>query len=144
MKPKDFLSKIDDRQIVNAINEAEKKSSGEIRVFVSRLEVLDAVSSAKDHFQKLKMENTKERNAVLIFIAPQNRKFAIIGDTAIHEKCGQQLWDSIASATSDHFKKGQYTQALVQAVKTVGAQLAIHFPRRDDDQNELPNEVAHD
>ena len=93
MRTKEFLSKLEHDRIVQAIREAESKTSGEIRVFVQRgkLEV-DPVQVAQKKFRRLGMHNTLDRNGVLIFIAPRAQKFAVIGDRAIHEKCGEAFW----------------------------------------------------
>ena len=76
------------------------------------------------------------------FFAPRTQQFAIVGDTGIHEKCGQPFWEEISALLSARFKEGQFTEALVAAVAKVGEVLARHFPRRPDDQNELPNQIV--
>ncbi|HXM74516.1 MAG TPA: TPM domain-containing protein, partial [Chthoniobacterales bacterium] len=89
MRTKEFISKLDHDRIVKAIQEAESKTSAEIRVYLQRGKLADdAVNAARKRFQKLGMHKTAERNAVLIFVAPRAHKFAVVGDQAIHEKCG--------------------------------------------------------
>jgi uncharacterized membrane protein len=144
MQPGKFLSQLDDRRIVEAIAQAEKRSSGEIRVYVSNKEVQDALSEAKTQFVRLGMEKTRARNGVLIFVAPRSRAFAVVGDVGVHQRCGEELWNEIATGMERHLRQEHYTDALILAIEKVGGVLAAHFPHRSDDQNELPNEVAGD
>ena len=144
MKHREFLSQLDDAKIVQAIGAAEMKSSGEIRVFVSSRKVEDALGTARREFTRLGMAKTREHNGVLLFFAPLSQRFAIVGDTAIHEKCGDAFWQEIAVCMSGRLKKGEYTDAILLAVQKVGDLLARHFPHAPDDQNELPNQVVRD
>jgi uncharacterized membrane protein len=144
MHPKSFLSKVDDTRVIKAIHEAEQKSSGEIRVYVSEKQVDDVLNEAKVHFLRLGMDKTRGRNAVLIYIAPRSRNFAVVGDVAVHERCGDQFWQDIAVGMADHLKQERYTEALLLAIEKVGAVLAAHFPHQADDQNELPDDIATD
>jgi uncharacterized membrane protein len=144
MHPKVFLGELEDRKVTAAIAAAEQKSSGEIRVYVSAREVEDVVSEAQVQFLRLGMERTRERNGVLIFIAPRSRKFAVVGDTAIHEKCGDEFWREVAGAMQAHLREQRYTDGLLAAIDKVGSALAAHFPHRPDDKNELPDEIAGD
>ena len=141
MRTKDFLGKLEHDRIVRAIAEAEKKTSGEIRVFVQRGELDDAIVAARKQFEKLGMTATRERNAVLIFVAPRAQKFAVIGDSGIHEKCGDQFWQELVESMRQHFKAENFTDALAQAIVTAGELLAQHFPRSSDDKNELSDAV---
>jgi uncharacterized membrane protein len=88
------------------------------------------------------MQKTQARNGVLIFIAPRSQQFAVIGDEAVHQLCGDQLWQEVAASMGASLKHDRYTEALVVAVESIGAVLARHFPRQGDDQNELPNEIS--
>jgi uncharacterized membrane protein len=144
MKTHDFLKQLRHEEIVAAIREAEKKTSGEIRVFVSRKPVETPVSAAQAHFDRLQMRNTRDRNAVLIFVAPLTHKFAVVGDQGVHARCGDQFWLQLTEEMSGHFRQGDFTGGLVHGVKKAGDLLARHFPCRPDDQNELPDEIAHD
>src|SRR5690349_16792103 len=96
MKPREFVDRLEREEIVAAIREAEKNTSGEIRVFISRKPVEDAVAEAQFHFAEMGMEKTRERNGVLIFVAPKSHKFAVVGDTAVHAKCGEEFWKLLA------------------------------------------------
>lgn len=133
--------KIDHARIVAAIGEAEGRTSGEIRVVVSRRTTADAVAAAKIQFERLGMTGTAARNGVLIFLAPCSRSFAVIGDTGVHEKCGDAFWTELAAAMTEHFKRGDFTAGLVLGIARAGALLAENFPRQTDDRNELPNSV---
>src|SRR5213080_3624241 len=96
MRTKEFLSKLEHDRIVHAIRDAESKTSGEIRVYVQRGQLsADPLVVAQKKFQRLGMHKTGERNAVLIFVAPRSHKFAVVGDKAIHEKCGEQFWQHV-------------------------------------------------
>ena len=142
MKPEEFLNQLDDARIVASIGEAERQSSGEIRVYVSHKIREDALAAAYVRFQKLGMVRTRQRNAVLIYFAPRTRQFAIVGDTGVHQKCGDDFWQGISAAMSAQLRQGKFTEAIVDAIQKTGALLAQHFPRDPDDRNELPNEIV--
>lgn len=144
MQPKVFISKLDDAKIVAAIDAAEKKTSGEIRVCISSKERPDAVAAAQERFEKLGMTNTRDRNGTLIFFAPLSQKFAVIGDAGIHTKCGADFWREITSEMHVLLRADKFTEAVVVAVEKVGNALAEHFPRRHDDTNELSDHIVGD
>ncbi|TAL00420.1 MAG: hypothetical protein EPO07_09680 [Verrucomicrobia bacterium] len=144
MKAKEFLKQVRHDEIVAAIRASEQKTSGEIRVFVSHKEVEAPVGAAQVEFARLGMAKTRERNGVLIFVAPLTRKFAVIGDKAVHEKCGDEFWRTLADEMSGHFKSGDFTAGLVHSIHKAGELLAQHFPHRPDDRNELPDRVEQD
>ena len=135
---------VDDARVVAAIVAAEQRTSGEIRVLVSRQKTDEPVATAQKHFERLGMTNTAARNGVLIFVAPAGKTFAVIGDRGVHEKCGDAFWSGVAAAMTEHFKRGQFTEGLVLGIERAGALLAEHFPRRPDDRNEQPDAVARD
>lgn len=138
------FSKFDSERIVAAIAAAEKKTSGEIRVHVTRRVPKDLEERALRRFHLLGMTKTAERNGVLIYIAPRARQFRILGDTAIHEKCGEDFWKEVAAAMEASFRKGALTEGVVAGVERVGEVLASHFPRGAGDRNELPNKIDED
>jgi uncharacterized membrane protein len=144
MKPKEFLNQLRHDDIVAAIHDAEHKTSGQIRVFISHKQVDDAVAAAQKIFGKLGMAKTRHRNAVLIFVAPRAHKFAVIGDEAVHQRCGDEFWQALAEAMSGHFKKSEFTEGIIHGIRKAGELLAAHFPRNPDDRNELPDRVEHD
>jgi uncharacterized membrane protein len=144
MRARDFLEKIRNDDIVAAIQSAEKKTSGEIRVFISRQEFDDPVAAATKEFVRLEMNKTKHQNGVLIYVAPRVRKFAVIGDKGVHEKCGEKFWQDLAAEMSRHFRDGHFTSGLIHGVKKAGDLLAEHFPCGPDDKNELPDKIEGD
>lgn len=144
MHHKEFITQLDEQRIVQVIGDAEKKTSGEIRVYISHKERHDALAFAKKRFQELGMTKTKDRNAVLIYIVPRTRQFAVLGDVGIHQKCGVEFWKEIVGAMSVRMKEGKFTDAIVYAVSDVGTVLRQHFPGSRDDINELPNEITGD
>ena len=144
MKAKEFLNQLHRDKIVEAIREAEKKTSGEIRVFISRKPVDDPVKAAQTHFVDMGMEKTRERNGVLVFVAPRTHKFAIVGDVAVQKRCGDAFWKYLAEEMSTHFKKSDFTRGIIFGVQKAGELLAEHFARKPGDKNELPDEVQED
>ena len=142
MRTKEFLSKVEHDRIVAAIREAEFKTSGEIRVFVQRGKLnVDPLVAAQKKFHQLRMHKTRERNAALIFVAPRAHKFAVVGDKAIHEKCGDEFWQRIVDGMRAHFQNERFSDALVEAIKEIGNLLAVHFPKTLENANELPDDV---
>ena len=140
MRTKEFLSKLE--RIVHAIRDAESKTSGAIRVYVQRGQLsVDPLIVAQKKFQRLGMHKTRERNAVLIFVAPRSHKFAVVGDKTIHEKCGEQFWQHVVDGMRVHFQNEKFSHALTEAINEVGNVLATHFPRTSANANELPDDV---
>jgi uncharacterized membrane protein len=136
-----YFSKFDSDRIVAAITAAEKGTSGEVRVHVTRRVPRNLEERAMRRFHLLGMAKTAERNGVLIYIAPRARQFRVLGDTSIHEKCGAPFWTEVASAMEASFRRGEFTEGVVLGVERVGEVLGRHFPRKSDDRNELPNEI---
>lgn len=132
---------IDHKRVVAAIREAEARTSGEVRVLVARQATQDPLTTARAHFERLGMTQTKARNGVLIFLAPASHNFAIVGDTGVHEKCGDAFWRLLAAAMELHFKRGEFTEGLLHGIERAGALLAENFPVDPNDRNELPDSV---
>ena len=141
MKTKAFFNELDHDAMVAAIGDAEKRTSGEIRVCVTRRKVSDAQQAAARRFHKLGMHKTRQRNAVLIYVAPESQKFAIIGDEAVHAKCGHEFWQHVAGEMADRFRAGNFTEGIVHGIRTAGKLLAEHFPHSRGDVNELPDTI---
>jgi len=141
---KQFLSQLDHDRIVAAIGESEKATSGQIRVHVTRRRPTDLEARARRRFEKLGMTQTPHRNGVLIYIAPNLRQFQILGDTGVHEKCGDDFWKETAGEMEADFRRGAFTDGILRGVEKVGQVLAEHFPREAGDTNELPDEVTED
>ncbi len=136
-----LLNSIDQERIKKAIENAERLTSGEIRVSVAPLFWGDVQKAAERTFVRMGMKETKDRNSILFFLVPARRKFVVLGDAGIHERVGQHFWDSIASALSEKFRQSDFTGGLVSAIEEVGRQLGAHFPYHATDKNELSNEV---
>ena len=142
MRTREFLSKVEHDRIVAAIRDAEARTSGEIRVFVQRGKLnANPLVAAQKKFHQLRMHATRERNAVLIFVAPRAHKFAVVGDKAIHEKCGDEFWQRVVDGMRVHFQNEKFSHALVEAIQEVGKALAAHFPGAPTNTNELPDDV---
>lgn len=135
------LPSIDDAKVTAAIAAAEARTSGEIRVFLSSIACADPIAAATVQFERLGMTRTRARNGVLLFVAPRSRNFAVIGDEAVHQKCGPTFWTELAGAVGAHFARGAFTEGLVLGIERAGALLAQHFPGGPDDHNELPDAV---
>lgn len=142
MRTKKFIRHLDHDRIVEAIRQAETKTSGEIRVYIQRGELeRDVLSEAQDQFQALGMQDTAARNGVLIFVAPRARQFAVVGDEGIHQKCGDVLWQRVVEKMRNHFRENHFSDAIVDAIHDLSQVLADHFPRKPGDVNELPDRV---
>ena len=129
MHPRAFAKHLHHDSIVAAIRDTEHKSTGEIRVVVTHKHAEDAVAAAQAEFLRLGMNKSSERNSVLIFVAPRAHKFAVIGDEAIHAKCGDEFWRKLADAMSGYFRKSEFTPGIIHGVQKAGELLAEHFPR---------------
>jgi uncharacterized membrane protein len=123
------MPRIDHERVLAAIRGAEAKTSGEIRVLIVRHKVLDPVAAAKAYFGRMGMEKSRHRNGVLIFLAPLSRSFAVIGDSGIHEKCGDSFWVDLAAAMGARFRQKAFTDGLVHGIERAGELLAGAFPR---------------
>ena len=138
----DFLTAEDEQEIVQAILEAERNTSGEIRVHIEAHTRLDHIDRAKEVFHYLKMDNTKDENGVLIYVAVNDRKFAIYGDRGIDKVVPDGFWDSTRDAIQAQFKKNNYKQGIIDGILKAGNELEAHFPWEHGDINELSDEVS--
>jgi uncharacterized membrane protein len=136
-----FLWRLNQKRILQAIREAEQRSSGEIRVFVSHKKCSDPMVEAQAQFVKLNMHATQQRNSVLILVAPRTRTFAIYADSGIYAVCEPQVWEAAASKLSQALAADLLTQGIIEAVQSIAEVLAQRFPRQPGDSNELPDEV---
>jgi uncharacterized membrane protein len=136
-----FLWRLNQKRILQAIREAESRSSGEVRVFVSHKKCTDAMAEAQAQFVKLKMEVTQERNGVLLFVAPRSRSFAIYADCGIHALCAAHVWEDAAKKLSEALAADLLTQGIVDAIQSMAEVLEEHFPKQGGGANELPDEV---
>jgi uncharacterized membrane protein len=143
MRTREFLNKLDHKQIAQAIAAAEAKTSGEIRVYIERGPLPgDVLAEAEKQFLKLGMQKTRERNAVLILVVPRAQKFAVVGDEGVHQKCGAIYWQRLIDSMREHFRHEDFNQALREAIERTGELLAEYFPKEKDRGNELPDEIA--
>lgn len=141
-RPGGFLDGSERARVAAAVAAAEERTSGEIRVVIARKAKGEALAAAKEAFHRLKMHETRERNAVLILLATSSRSFAILGDEGVHRHVGQQGWDGIRNGMAERFRADDFAGGLAYGVESVGRVLAEHFPRRDDDANELPDDLV--
>ena len=142
MHRRKLLGRLDTQKIREAIQAAEKKTSGEIRVSISSFFYGRIRPAAEKAFRRMGMTKTRQKNGILFFVVPSRRRFVVLGDEGIHVKVGQEFWERIASAMSERFRKGEFTEGLIQGIEEVGEHLAAHFPYDPlTDVNELPDEV---
>lgn len=141
IKPKDFIDAVDDDRVTAAIRAAELHTSSEFRVFVSHVAAADPVAAAGKQFARLKMHATRHRNAVLIFIAPKSRTFALYADTAAHAHVSQPVWDRLSAETGEHFKRAGYTDGIIHVLHALGEVLSTAFPVEPGLGNELSDGI---
>jgi len=132
-----FISVSDLDMVAQAVAEAERHTSAEIRVHLDPRCPGDAVARAVEVFVRLGMHRTAERNGVLIYVAIEDRKLAVIGDAGIHARVGETYWQVLVADVSAHFREERPRDGFLHAVREVGQALGRHFPRRPDDPNEL-------
>lgn len=132
----------DKNTIVDAITSAELNTSGEIRVHIDKKCKIDPIDKAIEVFEKLGMQNTEQRNGVLIYLATDNKKLAIVGDKGINNVVEDNFWDDIKNEMITHFKNGEFALGLSNGIIKSGEQLKTHFPYKSDDTNELTNEIS--
>ena len=137
-----FLSVDEEQEIVQAILEAEKNTSGEIRVHIESHTQLPHFERAKEVFHLLKMDNTKDENGALIYVAVNDRKFVIYGDKGIDKVIPDSFWDTTRDVIQTQFKNGNFKQGIIAGVISTGKQLESHFPWHRGDINELSDEVS--
>jgi len=138
----ELMRTIDVDRIKAAIAAAERAASGEIRVSVSRYFWGSVRRAAERAFVRMGMTRTKDRTGVLFFIVPARKKFIVLGDEGIYAKVGQEFWESLAALLAGRFRKGEFTEGLVEAIGEAGRQLAAHYPCDPRaDINELADDV---
>jgi len=141
-KVENFLTQDEEQSIVDAILKAEKNTSGEIRVHIEATAKIDHFSRAQQVFHLLKMDNTKDENGVLIYVAVTDKKFVIYGDKGIDEAVPRGFWESTKDVIASHFKDGDFKEGIVQGVLKAGKELEAHFPWNHGDINELSDAVS--
>ena len=140
----DFIPNEGQRRIADAITAAERHTTGEICVHVTPRCRGNVMKRAVKTFNRLHLYTTKRRNAVLIFIAYDDRKLAILGDTAINEAVPEGFWDGEVEELTNYLKAGRPVDGLCAIIARMGERLSEYFPGERDDENELSNEVTFD
>ncbi len=140
--PKKFLSAEEQERIVNEIRRAEEGTSGEIRVHLARHAGRDVLEKAKKIFSQLGMTRTKHRNGILILLATDHRKFAIVGDEGIHRLLPENYWEDVKEEMQKQFRAGKFGDGLCLGIHRIGEKLKLHFPAEKQDENELPDQIS--
>jgi len=138
----DFLTPAEEEEIVRAIMAAEKDTSGEIRVHLESSTTLDHFSRAQELFHLLKMDNTKQDNGVLLYVAVVDKKFVIYGGSGIDRAVPKDFWESTKEVIASHFKKGNHKEGIVAGIARAGKELKAHFPWDQNDTNELSDAIS--
>ena len=143
-RKKDFFSSGENQLIVDAIQNAERQTSGEVRVYVeSRCRFVDPLDRAAELFFGLKMDQTAERNGVLVYVAVKDHQLAILGDTGIHQKVGDEFWQKAVAKMISEFNGENYAAGITKVVNDIGTALQLHFPYQGEkDKNELPDDIV--
>jgi len=143
-KKKDFFTAEEQQLIIGAIQNAERMTSGEVRVFVeSKCSYMDAIDRAAELFFQLEMQKTDDRNAVLLYVAMKDRQLAVFGDEGIHKKVGNEYWNNAVQKMISNFNRENYAAGISEVVKDIGTALTKNFPfNNDTDKNELPDDIV--
>lgn len=138
-----FLRKREGDHIIESIRKAESNTSGEIRVHFQKRFKGDLWGEAASTFRYLKMDQTAQRNGVLIYIVPKKKIFCIMGDTGINAVVPENFWEEIKDDLSLHFKNDNMAEGLCANIERIGVKLKEHFPIQSDDKNELPDTISY-
>lgn len=138
----DFLTTADEEAIVSAIQQAEKNTSGEIRVHIENHSEKPPLERAQEVFYQLGMQETSARNGVLFYVGVEDHTFAIIGDEGIDKVVEADFWDCTKDVVIGHFKGNRFRDGLVEGILRAGDRLKTYFPYADDDKNELPDTIS--
>ncbi|MBI4833120.1 MAG: TPM domain-containing protein [Candidatus Lindowbacteria bacterium] len=142
--PKKFLSPAESQQLATAVEQAENRTSGEVKVVLVRHCWTDIRSKASRIFNKLNLDKTQQRNCVMILLVLTNREFLIYGDQGIHEKVGQDFWDDTRDRMLRKFEEDKFGEGLCEGVQRIGEKLAHFFPYQVGDKNEISDDIAHE
>ena len=143
-KKKNFFTAEEQQLIIESIRNAERMTSGEVRVFVeSKCSYMDAIDRAAELFFQLEMQKTDDRNAVLVYVAMKDRQLAVFGDEGIHNKVGNEYWSTEVKKMISNFNRENYAAGISEVVKDIGTALTKNFPfNNDTDKNELPDDIV--
>ena len=139
-----ILNREEDHKIVEAIKQAELNTSGEIKVHIENHCRGDVEQRSLTVFNKLKLNETKLRNGVLIYLAIKDRKFAILGDEGINNVVENGFWNDVKDMMLSHFKEGNFTEGLEQGILRCGEKLKTYFPYQTNDTNEIPDDISYE
>jgi uncharacterized membrane protein len=140
--PADFFSEIEKKDIMEAIRNAEKQTSGEIRLHLEKKSKGKIFERAVKVFRKIRMQRTEKRNGVLIYLATIDHQFVILGDKGINDVVPENFWEDIAELMAENFKKNKFSGGLCEGITLIGEKLKSHFPFQEDDVNELPDDIS--
>jgi len=144
MNASSFFTKEQQAQILASVKEAEKETSGEIRVHIETSFTGEVLDRAAWVFNKLGMHKTADRNGVLFYLAVSDKKFAIIGDAGINAKVPAGFWEDVSQLLQKNFRESKFTEGLSEGILLAGEHLKTHFPYSKDDKNELPDDISFD
>lgn len=139
---RELFSEQDLEDLHRAIAEAEKKTSGEIKLDFEYDVQRDSLHHAERIFEALGLTATRERNATLIVMFLKDRKFAVVGDEGIHKRVPIDFWQSVVRKIEDRFRENQFRQGLLEGIAELAEKLSVHFPCAGDDRDEIDNRIA--
>ncbi len=142
VKAEKFFTEEEKHKIMMSIQDAEKDTSGEIRVHIENTCKVDVLDRTAFLFGKLKMQKTEKRNGVLFYLAVIDRKYAIIGDAGINAVTPDNFWDEIKKSMAEYFARGEFAEGLIQGIHMTGEAMKKYFPHSQDDINELSDEIS--
>ena len=141
---KQILNREEDRRVVEAIKQAELNTSGEIKVHIENRCKGNVEERSLVVFDKLKLNETRLRNGVLIYIAVKDHKFAILGDEGINNVVEDDFWNDVKDLMAAAFKEGRFAEGLEQGIQRCGEKLKAYFPYQSDDINEIPDDISYE
>jgi len=139
-----ILNREEDQRVVEAIRQAERNTSGEIKVHIENRCKGDVEQRSLFIFDKLKLNETQLRNGVLIYLAIKDHKFAILGDKGINDVVENGFWNDVKDLMLSHFKEGRFAEGLEQGIMRCGEKLKAYFPYQSDDINEIPDDISYE
>lgn len=138
----EFLTPAEEEAVITAIQQAEKNTSGEIRVHIENHTEKPPFERAQEVFLALGMHATAARNGVLFYVGVADKSFAILGDEGIDKAVESDFWDCTKDTVIGHFKQGRFADGLVAGILRAGERLKQYFPYANDDKNELPDTIS--
>ena len=139
-----ILNREEDHRVVEAIRQAELNTSGEIKVHIENRCKGDVEERSLFVFNHLKLDQTKLRNGVLIYLAVKDHKFAILGDEGINKVVEKDFWNDVKDLMLSHFREGRFVEGLEQGIQRCGEKLKAYFPYQSDDVNEIPDDISYE